>query len=115
MLIDSELIGEWMASAYAIGGKRWDYALSLRADGTYQRTTEQQPGVSLIERGRWEHHRPDKVLRLIPDVGETNEKDSLWWILDLLGWEGVNTILILREVMLASRNLPILFYRVHQA
>jgi hypothetical protein len=31
----------------------------------------------------------------------------------LLGMEKVNTLLILRYLMLGSRNLPIMLYRVH--
>ncbi len=113
MLIDSELVGEWMASTYSIGGVRWDHALCLSPDGTYQRTIGRQPSASSMDRGTWEHDKAENVLRLMPNRSGGSDQSSLWWILNIAGWEGVNTILILREAILASRNLPILFYRVY--
>jgi hypothetical protein len=37
----------------------------------------------------------------------------LWAVLSVTGCEASNVLLVLREAILASRNLPILFYRVH--
>jgi hypothetical protein len=37
----------------------------------------------------------------------------LWRVLQIVGLEGANTFMVLRWVALASRNLPVLFFRVH--
>jgi hypothetical protein len=49
------------------------------------------------------------VLVLTPSEGIS----SRWRIHDVTGLEHANTLLVLRESILASRNLPILLYRVH--
>lgn len=54
------------------------------------------------------------MLRLGPDTpDDTDRMSSSWWVLSIHSCEGSNCILVLRWVALASRNLPVLFYRVH--
>jgi hypothetical protein len=51
-------------------------------------------------------------LRLMPDE-PYKDRSSEWWVLAVHTCEKSNLLLVLRQVILASRNLPILFYRVH--
>jgi len=51
MLIDSDLAGDWMASAYSIRGKRTDYKLSLNPNASYERRMIQEPDFERIEQG----------------------------------------------------------------
>jgi hypothetical protein len=113
--VNSPYIGDWMASAYTIGGRRVDLKLSLNAGGTFERWAWwQEPKRERIDRGRWHHEDGEDVMRLESDTPDDHDRiSSLWWVLEIKGLEGANTIMVLRWCALASRNLPILFYRVH--
>jgi hypothetical protein len=116
MLVDSPYCGDWMASAYSTGGNRYDYHLFLNIDGTYERIVRGEPGLEQVTRGRWYHKEGDETLRLesaSPD--EDGRIASDWWVLSVKTCEDSNCLMVLRWVALASRNLPILFYRVHLA
>jgi hypothetical protein len=114
MSVDSRFIGDWMASAYSVGGNRYDFRLFLNPDGTYERVVRHEPGNERIDRGRWYHKDGDETLRLESETPDDNDLiSSLWWVLSVKTCEDSNCLMVLRWVALASRNLPLLFYRVH--
>ncbi len=103
-----------MGSQYDIGGRRWDYHLFLDHDGHYRRTVRREPDYERRDVGRWEYDEADKLLRLMSDTPDESDRMSGgWWVLAVTTCEDSNVLLVLRECILASRNLPILFYRVH--
>jgi hypothetical protein len=108
------MIGDWKGSAYGVNGRRYDYHLFLDNDGRYERTVRGEPDYERRDIGRWEFDDAGQVLRLVSET--TDESDwapGLWWVLSVTTCEDSNVLLVLRQVILASRNLPILFYRVH--
>ena len=114
MLLDSPYVGDWMGSAYTAGGRRIDYRLFLEPNGTFERSTCQEPDAERVDRGRWDHKEGEEVMRLeseLPD--EFDRISSDYWVLSVTTCEDSNCLMVLRWVALASRNLPILFYRVH--
>lgn len=116
MLVDSEYVGAWMASAYLSDGVRIDYVLSLRPDGEYIWRTKHAGRGDRCEQGKWWHDHGQQVLYFTPsEPGPVYGPDNpdLWQVLQVEGMEGANTVMVLRWVALASRNLPVHFYRVH--
>jgi hypothetical protein len=114
MLVDSPYCGDWMASAYGPDGKRCDYHLFLNIDGTFQRMQRREPDFELVDHGRWYHKDGDGTMRLESDTpDDIGWNSSEWWVLSVKTCEDSNCLMVLRRVALASRNLPILFYRVH--
>jgi hypothetical protein len=108
------VVGDWMGSIYGVGGQRCDWQLFLDHDRRYERTIRQEPDYERRDTGRWEFDVAEKVLRLISDTPDENDRMSAgWWVLSVTTCEDSNVLLVLREVILASRNLPILLYRVH--
>jgi hypothetical protein len=85
--------------------------LSIFRDGSYARQVDSSrpPESRTNERGTWSTGENDKVLILTPNEGQA----SRWVIHDVDRLERAATLLVLRACMLASRNLPILLYRVH--
>ena len=68
------------------------------------------------ERGTWRHDRGERTLYFTPsEPGPVYGPDRprLWRVLRVEGMGGANTVMALRWVALASRNLPVQFYRVH--
>lgn len=108
------MIGDWMGSEYDAGGRRCDYHLFLDHDGHYEWMERRQPDYERRSVGRWEYDEAEKVLRLQTEGADKSGPTSrMWWVLSVTTCEDSNVLLVLREVILASRNLPILFYRVH--
>jgi hypothetical protein len=108
------IIGDWMGSIYTIGGTRYDWRLFLDHDGRYERVIRLEPDFEGKDIGRWEFSEIDEVLRFFPDApGVDNCKSNSWWVLSVKMCEKSNVLLVLREAVLASRNLPIVLYRVH--
>ena len=108
------MVGDWMASQYDVGGRRCDYRLFLDHDGHYERVVRREPDYERRDTGRWFHDEAGGVLRLESDTpDESDGMSSSWWVLSVRTCEDSNCILVLRWVALASRNLPVLFYRVH--
>jgi hypothetical protein len=108
------VVGDWMGSQYDVGGRRHDYRLFLDHDGRYERTVRREPDYERIDAGRWFHDEANGVLRLESDKpDDTDDISSTWFVLSVRTCEDSNCILILRSVALASRNLSVLFYRVH--
>jgi hypothetical protein len=109
----SRLIGDWAGSLYDVGGCRWDYSLFLDRDGRYERVERSESGFEKHDAGRWKYVQEQGVLRLESDVSDaSSETSGDWAILSINDFDS-NVVLILREVVLGSRILPILFYRVH--
>jgi hypothetical protein len=103
-----------MASTYDVSGRRWDFHFFLDHDGRYARKVRREPDFELRDNGKWECHEAENLLQLEPEMpGDSNKEFSGWRVLSINGCEESNVLLILREAILASRNLPILFYRVH--
>lgn len=114
MLIDSPYIGDWMASVYSSLGDRIDYKLLLNADGTFERVVHQDGKNDQVDRGSWHHKEGDEVLTFKSDSPDEIKRISdTWWVLSVKTCEDSNCLMVLRWAALASRNLPILFYRVH--
>ena len=110
------VVGDWMGSQYDVGGRRYDFRLFLDHDGHYERTVRREPDYERRDSGRWFHDEVEGVLRLESDTPDDNDRgSSRWWVLSVRTCEDSNCILVLRWVALASRNLPVLFYRVHCA
>jgi hypothetical protein len=114
MLIDSPYCGDWMASAYSASGNRYDYHLFLNIDGTYERKVSREPDFQRVDRGCWHHKEGGETLRMESETPNDHDRiSSDWWVLSIKRCEGSNCLMVLRWAALASRNLPILFYRVH--
>ncbi|MGH7225181.1 MAG: hypothetical protein ACRELF_18320, partial [Gemmataceae bacterium] len=80
----------------------------------YERTIRREPDFELRDAGKWEYREAENLLKLNPDTpNDSNEDFRRWRVLSVKGCEDSNVLLVLREAILASRNLPILFYRVH--
>ncbi len=109
------MVGGWMGSTYDVGGRRWDFRLFLDHDGRYERTVRRDSDFELRDNGMWQYHETDNLLQLEPDAPDESNRDFRGWrVLSVNGCEESNVLLVLREAILASRNLPILFYRVHR-
>jgi hypothetical protein len=104
------MIGDWMVSNYDATGRRWDYHLFLDHDGRYERSVRSEHGYERRDTGRWECDEGERILLLSSDSEGRSES---WRVLSITTCEDSNIILVLRQIVLASRNLPLLFYRVH--
>ena len=108
------MVGDWMGSVYDPGGRRCDYRLFLDRDGRYERIVRREPDYERKDAGRWFHDEAEGVLRLKSDTPNyIDQISSSWSVLSVRTCEDSNCILVLRWLALASRNLPVLFYRVH--
>lgn len=108
------MIGDWMGSIYGVSGQRCDWHLFLDYDGRYERTIRAEPKHERHDTGRWECDEGEKVIRLVSDTPDESDRMSGdWSVLSVTTCEDSNVLLVLREVNVASRNLPILLYRVH--
>jgi hypothetical protein len=112
--VDSPYVGDWMASAYSVGGERRDFCLFLNPDGTFERVVRWAPEKERKDRGHWFHKEGDETLRLESESQDEEARISnRWWVLSVSSCEGSNCLMVLRWAALASRNLPVLFYRIH--
>lgn len=110
----SAVVGDWMGSQYDVGGRRHDYRLFLNHDGRYERIVRREPDYQRTDAGVWMHDEAQGVLHLKSDQpDEADLLSSRWSVLAVPTCEESNCILVLRRLALASRNLPVLFYRVH--
>jgi hypothetical protein len=109
-----QVIGDWRGSIYGGNGRRYDYHLFLDHDGRYERAVCWEPDGERRDTGCWQYQDGEKVLQLNSDMdNESDRMSSSWRVLSVATCETSNVLLVLREIVLASRNLPILFYRVH--
>jgi hypothetical protein len=106
-----------MGSTYDFSGRRWDISLFLDYDGRYERVERREPDYEQRDAGRWDFNEADDTLRLTSDEPDSPPRrmSGEWWVLAVTTCESSNVLLVLREAKLASRNLPILFYRVHNS
>lgn len=100
-----------MSSEYDIGGRRYDVHMFLDHDGCYERSVRRDPDYELLDSGRWKFQEADTVLLLMSD--DSSRKPSRWSVLSVATCETSNILLVLRPVILGSRILPVLLYRVH--
>jgi hypothetical protein len=108
------LIGDWMGSSYSTLGRRIDLHLFLDHDGHFERATYLEPSGESRDAGRWEIDTQSRVLTLIADKPDQwNRTKTAWKILSITDYEDSNLVLALREVILATPNLPIVLTRVH--
>jgi hypothetical protein len=107
-----KMIGDWMGSEYDMTGCRRDTNLFLDRDGRYERQRRSESGYAQSDAGRWEHDTTENTLRLTPDTASENDFYE-YWVLSVERCERSNVILVLRPAILASRNLPMILYRVH--
>ena len=108
------IMGEWMGSFYGPDGVRQDYYLFLEHTMQYERRVRVDGGREQIDRGHWKCHEKEQVLQLVSDSFDENRRNiDRYWILSIHTCETSNSLLVLRAAIVASRNLPILFYRVH--
>jgi hypothetical protein len=110
------LIGDWMGSLYSSTGRRWDLFLFLDHDGRYERTDRFEPDFEQKDSGRWECDEAARMLSLVSDTPDDLSGRRLsgsWSVLSVNGCEDSNVLLVLREIVLAGRNLPIVLLRVH--
>ena len=115
-LVDSEFVGDWMASSYLPDGIRIDHALSLQEDTGFVWRTRHEGRGEHTSQGVWQHDRRKGVLYFTPSepgpiYGPT--RPQVWSVLRIVGLEEANTFMVLRWVALAPRNLPVLFFRVY--
>lgn len=109
------MVGDWMGSQYGVGGDRWDLLLFLDHDGRYERTDRFESSPGRTTTGRWEFDESERVLRLHPDTDtDPGQTASSWSVSAIAGCEDSNVLLVLRQVLLGSRNLPFVLYRVHR-
>lgn len=114
MHVDSPYTGDWMASIYSTGGKRLEIHLLLNIDGTFERSERYDSGEERMDRGRWHHKDGEDTLRLESDSpAEDDWTRNAYRVLAVRTCEESNCLMVLRWAGLGSRNLPILFYRVH--
>lgn len=107
-------VGDWMGSVYDIGGRRLDYHLFLNHDGRFEREVHCGSSFELIDRGNWLENENEKLLSLESEsLEELHMQQNQWRVLSVTSCEDSNAMLVLREAILGSRNLPIIFYRVH--
>src|SRR5687768_16473257 len=103
-----------MGSLYSGGGRRWDLFLFLDHDGRYERTVRMEPDHERRDVGRWEYDEAARTLRPASDTPDPSDRMSGgWYVLSVSGCEDSNVLLVLREIVLASRNLPVVLSRVH--
>jgi hypothetical protein len=109
------VIGDWMGSQYDVGGRCWDYHLFLDHDGRYEWTVRREPDYERQDAGWWEYQEAERVLWLESETpDESSHRSEGWRVLSVSTCEDSNVLLVLRPMVLGSRILPILFYRVHK-
>ena len=102
--------GDWMGAFYWMGGERTEWTLHISDSGHYKRVLVRDGSEPEHESGTWVYDSEQDVLTFDPD----GDGDShAWAVQDVTRCERANTLLVLRRSILASRNLPIVLYRVH--
>jgi hypothetical protein len=105
------ITGHWAASNYSAAGGRADHNLFISHDGSFTWSTRSVDGLERRSAGSWTHGPDEDVLRLRHTDGDSDKVVS--WSTHYISDLNANTILVLRWLALASRDLPIVFYRVH--
>src|SRR5262245_23486658 len=104
-----------MGSLYGVDGRRCDLYLFLDHDGRYERAVRMEPDYKRRDAGRWEYEEADRVLQLVSDSPDESDRTSdCWEVLSVTSCEDSNVLLVLRPLILGSRILPLILYRVHR-
>lgn len=118
--------GLWYGTIYGHNGDRFDEMINLRTDGTFRRALVRS-GQRSLSTGSWRYaSKPESLschedelgvlyldtLDPVPDLNKSGQ--SRWTTHVVSGCENSNCMLVLRHLVLASRNLPIVFYRSHE-
>ena len=111
MPIDSKLVGDWVASAYLPDGRRIEHKLYLREDGTFDWMSIGPDGQEHKSHGSWRHDYSSRIVTFDPDQKKPDERPSRWRVLQIEELGASSSFMVLRWVALASRNLPVMFYR----
>ncbi len=104
ILIDSPLMGEWMARVFLSNGNSVDHSLSLSPDGSFEWTTWAEQRELKTERGIWKHDHHNSLIHFFSENGDSKQEQS-WQILEIADVAKSNTVLILRQQIFAGRNL----------
>lgn len=99
------LIGDWLGMRYSRTGSRLELRLFLDHDGRYEWTQSPEGAPVRREAGIWTYDADDNAICFAPD---DNGRSSRWGIVSIFG----NLGLMLRETILATPNLPVIFQRV---
>jgi hypothetical protein len=105
--------GNWAASNYTSRGDRTDHRLFLSPDGSWVWTRRDAGGKERRSTGTWTHDAAQDVLQFSHKSGPDEGCTESWSIHFVSACEDANTILVLRFIALASRNLPVVFQRIH--
>src|SRR3569623_651498 len=100
--------GHWRAVEFHMDGRRTEHELIFDPDGRFRWTQTGYRGDRTFA-GTWRHDADDVITFHLTDG--PFDTDRLRWHAE--NWQDSNCVLILRWVALASRNLPLFFYRVH--
>jgi hypothetical protein len=111
MLEHRAIRGDWMGAIYGASGKCTEWTLSIASDGCYQRILTHSDREPENESGTWTFNEESDFLSFTPDSDAL--KPHNWKVLDFTQCERANTLLILRPLIVGSRILPIVLYRVH--
>lgn len=101
------IAGFWIGSNYGIKGDRRDYAFDLLSDGNYVRRIRVQEKEWKIEEGQW--HYDGGTLHFDPKsepIAPTGYSTYL-----IPSFEDSRSILVIRPLIFATPNLPIILYR----
>jgi hypothetical protein len=108
-----ELVGAWKASSYFRDGRRIELTLILKPLGEfeYRSSVSSDPSSGeQVHTGKWELRQQERLLQLRSETGPRTNSVDAYHILHY-----GETTLMLHWVALASRNLPVLYYRVGSA
>jgi len=100
------ITGFWIGSEYGFKGERWDYAFDLLDDGKYNRRIRTKEEAWKIEEGTWNY---DGSIHFKPTgnpIGPTGYSTYL-----INRFEDCRSILVIRPIIFATPNLPIILYR----
>lgn len=117
---ENYLPGLWLGSIYGPGGRRTDNVLELRTDGRFKKITILNGGVAKTITGMWRYTTDAKSHEKSGDESGVLYLDSghddvrRYSVLTVSTCEDSNCMLVLRKVILASRNLPTVYYRSHE-
>ncbi|HSI37324.1 MAG: hypothetical protein ACAI43_19470 [Phycisphaerae bacterium] len=100
--------GHWMAVEFFMDGSRTEHELILGPGSTFRWAQSGRRGDRTFS-GTWSQDA-ENTITFVPTKGDFDPNDLRW---DAENWRDSNCVLSLRWAGLASRNLPIFFYRVH--
>ncbi len=109
-LADDQLVGTWKASCYSHDGRRIELTLDLQPDGVFAFRSSAEPAgpAGMSHRsGKWEVRAKERLLELRVESGTQGNSTEWHHILHY-----AEVTLLLHWLAFASRNAPVLYYRV---